>query len=75
MAYRETELGLLLRLDPEKAAKVIARAYRRTRNGTGRAHERAAAQLGVGATTMKRWLRLLERRGISVREVGSSAAA
>lgn len=64
MAYREFDLSLLVRLDPKRAAKVILAEYQRTGGNT----MRTARALGVGRTTLKRWLGVLENRGAAVQE-------
>lgn len=68
MAYRDRELGHLLHVDPKRVVALLLRALRVTRDEPGRATERVARELGVGASTIKRWLRTLEARGFDVRE-------
>lgn len=64
MAYRDTELGLLVRVRPRVAARRILAAYR----AEGGVATRAAERLGVEHTTLLRWLRKLERSGVAVRD-------
>lgn len=54
MAYVEQALGLLVKLEPDKARRKIEAAYRRA--GTLR---EAAAALGVSRRSLMRWRRLL----------------
>jgi transposase len=66
MAYRDRELGHLLHVEPKRVAALLLRALRASRNEPGRATERVARELGVSASSIKRWLRALEARGIDV---------
>lgn len=67
MAYRLQEVGLLVKLNPKEAMRIIVAAYAKTMSRTGRATENAAEQLGVGDGTLKRWVRALEEQGLPVR--------
>jgi transcriptional regulator of acetoin/glycerol metabolism len=51
MAYRDTELGMLVRLDPKRAALRIKVAFKRA-NGSA---TNAAILLGVDRRTLHRW--------------------
>lgn len=64
MAYRDTELGLLVRLHPRQAMRRILAAYR----AEAGVATRAAIRLGVEHSTLLRWVGKLERRGLDVRE-------
>ena len=66
MSYRPTDLGLLVRLKPAKAAAAIRAAFKATDDDTpGRVVDKAAAHLGVGPSTLKRWLERLVAEGES----------
>jgi hypothetical protein len=68
MAYRQSELGLLVRLDPKKAKTLIETAYRETDDGKeGRAYEKAAAKLDVAPSTLKRIAAQLEDLGMPIK--------
>lgn len=70
MAYRECELGLLVRLDEKRAGVRIMRAYRRSKGNTTKAAER----LSVDRATLKRWVRRLALRD-DIDAIRSDAAA
>lgn len=64
MSYRPTDLGLLVRLKPAQAATTIRAAFRATDDDTpGRVVDKAAHHLGVGPSTLKRWLDQLDEAG------------
>jgi hypothetical protein len=67
MAYRPTNLGLLVRLKPREAAGPIRAAFKATDNDDpGRVVDKAAKHLGVGPSTLKRWLEQLAEAGINI---------
>jgi len=51
MAYRDTELGMLVRLDPKRAASRINAAFKRAHGSA----TNAARVLGVDRRTLHRW--------------------
>lgn len=63
MAYRDQKIGLMVGLDPKKAAKEIARALR-----AGGTEVKAAEKLGCGRRSLQRWIKRLRAAGFSVRE-------
>lgn len=58
MAYRAVELGMWVRLDPERAKREIRRAYRKAKNDV----EKAAKILGVTRRTLDRYTASLQIR-------------
>lgn len=58
MAYRTNSVGLLVRLDPKKAVRLIEAAYRDAGSEAG-----AARRLGCGRTSLQRWVRALVEGG------------
>lgn len=58
MAYRECELGLMVKLFPDDASTRIMDAYRQTDGNT----THAAELLGVNRATLKRWVAKLSLR-------------
>lgn len=59
MAYRESRLGLLVRMDPRRAAgRILAALKRKDGNAT-----HTAAMLGVDLRTLNRWLQKLADEG------------
>jgi methylphosphotriester-DNA--protein-cysteine methyltransferase len=64
MAYRQNDLGLLVKLSPIQASEKIAAAFEAIdHDEEGRVVEQAAEQLGVSATTLKRFLKQLDDVG------------
>lgn len=59
MAYRETELGYLVRNNEREAKRRIRDALKRARGNV----KAAAGALGVGYRTLKRWLAQLDPEG------------
>lgn len=59
MAYRESRLGLLVRMDPRRAAGRILTAFKR--KGGNATH--TAQMLGVDLRTLNRWLQTLASVG------------
>lgn len=57
MAYRESKLGLMVRLQPDEAAARILAAFRRCRTATA-----AAKDLEVDRSTLNRWIASLQIR-------------
>jgi len=64
MAYRTNNVGLLVRLEPQKAANLIAQAYRETNS-----EREAAIRLGCGRSSLRRWVRVLVAGGYMDRPV------
>jgi transposase len=64
VAYRHCEVGMMVRLQPRKAHDRVVAAYA----ATGGNEVQAAARLGVALSTLKRWVALLERQGLQVRQ-------
>ena len=60
--YRDCKLGLLVRLNPAAAAKMIVAAYVRTGSEVA-----AAKSLGCGLTSIKRWTASLMAAGHDIR--------
>lgn len=58
MSYRTNTLGLQVRLDPRKAAKAIASAYKDAGSEAG-----AARLLKCGRSSLQRWVRVLVASG------------
>ena len=64
MAYKQLNLGLLVKLSPIQASEKIAAAFEAIDpDEEGRVVEQAAEQLGVSATTLKRFLKKVEDAG------------
>lgn len=59
MAYRESRLGLLVRMDPRRAADRIISAFKRKAGNA----THTAAMLGVDLRTLNRWLQSLASAG------------
>jgi predicted ArsR family transcriptional regulator len=67
MAYKQNDLGLLVKLAPLQASEKIAAAFEAIdHDEEGRVVEQAAERLGVSATTLKRFLKQLEEAGHAV---------
>lgn len=58
MAFRLTDLGILMLRDRTRARSVLAELYR-----THRTHAAVSAATGVAQSTLKRWLGQLEADG------------
>lgn len=58
MAYRESKIGLLVRLDPAKASAMI-----REKVQAGGSLARAAVLLQVSSRSLHRWLTTLKKQG------------
>ncbi len=57
MAYRQNDLGLLMRLSPKLARAKVVEAFKKIDDEEpGRVVEKAAKLLGVGPSTLKRML-------------------
>ena len=56
MAYRLNELGMTVRLHPDKAKAKILRAFKKHRGKL----DPTAAELQVHVATLKRWMRALD---------------
>ncbi len=71
--FRESKLGLLIKLNPKTAAQQINEAFRQfgqhDQQSTGRALELVAARLDVSPSSLKRHLKELGRLGIEVKRV------
>ncbi len=69
--YRESNLGLLIKLAPKEAASKISQAFLEfdlhDQETEGRALELVAKRLDCSASSLKRHLRVLEQLGINVR--------
>lgn len=64
MAYQQQNLGFLVKLNPAEAKKQIDTAFGKVVAGDeGRTIELAAAELGVSATSLKRYLAQLKDVG------------
>jgi transcriptional regulator with GAF, ATPase, and Fis domain len=61
--YRRVDLGLVLLLDPDRAARQIV-AVLRKHDGN---NTHAARELGVSVATLKRWIAKLDASGIPLR--------
>lgn len=70
MAYRENKIGLMVRLEPTRAARRIAAAWSKAGTETG-----TALALGCGRRSLQRWVRALEAAGLTVRPVEGVASA
>lgn len=70
MSYRDSNLGLLIKLAPRQAADKITQAFadfnRFDQGDPGRTIELVAARLDCSASSLKRHLRVLEDAGIPV---------
>jgi DNA-binding MarR family transcriptional regulator len=64
MSYHLTQLGSQVVLDSERAARTIASLFRRFRGRT----VDVAAYLGVSTSTVKRWITLLDRKNLALRD-------
>lgn len=74
--YRESNLGLLIKLSPRAAADKISQAFLEfnlhDQAADGRAVELVAARLDVSPSTLKRHLRALAQAGVEVRRVSKA---
>ena len=69
--YRESNLGLLVKLNPKTAAQQINAAFAKLdQSAEGRAGELAAEALDVSYSSLKRHIKTLTDQGITVRVVG-----
>lgn len=68
MAYVETKIGLLIRVNPRAAREVILNAFAAVADDEtpGRVVEKAATHLGVSSATLKRFLSKLEDADMAV---------
>ncbi len=71
--YRESNLGLLIKLAPKQAAEKISQAFaefaRHDQATEGRALELVAGRLDISASSLKRHLKVLADAGIVVARV------
>lgn len=68
MSYRTTEIGLFVKLKPAQAVKAIKDAFAATNDDQpGRVVDKAAHHLGVGPSTLKRWIDELEAKGHTIK--------
>ena len=78
MAYRDSNLGLLIKLAPNDAAARISQAFaefgKHDQETDGRALDLVAARLDCSASSLKRHLRVLAELGIEVRRVAKAKA-
>lgn len=65
MAYVETKIGLLIRVNPAQARDVIVKAFESVADDEtpGRVVEKAAAALNVSSATLKRLMAKLAEDG------------
>lgn len=70
MAYRECELGALVRVDPGAAGEHIMDVYRQNAGNT----TKTATALGVDRRTLTRWVRVLEL-GVALRVLRAGQVA
>lgn len=70
MAFRTTELGVMVKLNPERACKVLLAEHRRHGGNTTRVSE----ALEVNVATVKRWIAALEIR-MPIEEMRTKEAA
>ncbi len=74
--YRESNLGLLIKLAPKEAALKINQAFLEfnlhDQSTEGRALELVAARLDCSPSSLKRHLRLLEQLDIPVRRIAKA---
>jgi len=63
MAYKDNEVGLLLKLSPKAAYDKVLVAYKRASGNT----THAAGRLGCTRSTLKRWVAALEKAGFAIR--------
>lgn len=66
MAYVETKIGLLIRVNPAQARAAIVKAFESVAEDEtpGRVVEKAARALGVSSATLKRLLVKLDDAGL-----------
>ena len=77
--YRDSNLGLLIKLSPKKAAEKISQAFvefnAHDQQTEGRAIELVAQRLDCSPSSLKRHLRQLESLGIAVKRVSKVVRA
>jgi transposase len=68
MSYRQTNIGLMIRLDPKKAKAELDEAYKKVKDKPGKADENVAEYLGVGKSTVRRLVAQLADAGLEVKK-------
>lgn len=58
--YRDTQIGLLIRLDPTKAKASLEEVLEKTKGVDGWSFSAAAKELGTSRSTVYRWAEKLE---------------
>jgi biotin operon repressor len=69
--YRESNLGLLVKIQPRTAAAQINAAFAALdQSSEGRAGELVAEALDVSYSSLKRHIKVLAEQGITIKQVG-----